>query len=153
MNSKFRTLSFLLLLTALMAMGNWINTPSPPVDPDAPEPVGNEGELTLDIDGATERYLVHSARLSDSELHLSGEPVQGHPLFTLELVADEQAGRGRTFEVGSGFVEALGTVAGGSVEVIAWTGDGPWELDAEVTLRADSGDTCQGTLKARVRAS
>lgn len=150
MNPKFRIPNSLLLL---MAMGNWINTPSPPVDPDAPEPMGNEGELTLALDGVTQRYLVHSAHWSDSELHLSGEPVQGRPLFSLELLADTRAIRSKTFEVKSGYVEALGTIAGGSVEVIAWTGHGPWELDAEIILAADSGQSSQGTLQARVRAS
>ena len=41
-------------------------------------------------------------------------------------------------------------VTGGQIEVTSVTGEGPWEIDAEVTLKLESGDELSGNLKGKL---
>lgn len=152
----FSNRSLGLPLLVLLAMGNWGNTPSPPLDSNAPDPVGNEGELVLD----GETYLIQSARLSGGSLSLLGERVGGNPRFSLSATfsggdVDAESLRGASLGVDSGTVEVDGdqrAISGGSIKLSSASGSGPWEVDGEVVLNSSQG-SLQGTLRARVQTS
>jgi hypothetical protein len=141
-------------LLLLLAMGNWINTPSPALDSNAPAPQGNDGQLQLELDGG-QTYLLHSATLGEGALLLTGETVGDSPTFVLraelpDADSSPPAWRGQTLKLRSGTVGER-RFPGGSLSVISVTGQGPWELDAEVVLSGSEGDSFSGQLQARLR--
>ena len=153
-------------LLFLLAMGNWGNTPSPPLDPNAPPPVGNDGELVLEGDGERTVYLVQTARMSKGTLRIEGEKVDGRAQFVMILdltdalsdgqVLDTHAMRQTALTVRSSshLVDPGGSerpISGGSIKVRHANGSGPWEVDGDVELSTGMGPL-GGTLKARVRA-
>ena len=74
-----------LSLLALMALGNWVNTPTPPNDPNAAAAVGNSGEVRLDVDGEEFTLSLQSARIAGRTLTLIGESRQGESSSVLLL--------------------------------------------------------------------
>lgn len=151
-------------LFVLMAMGNWGNTPTPPLDSSAPAPVGNDGELRLNGNGQSREYRVQSARLSAGGLVVAGEAVGGEPEFRLQLERaaepDQEAApnlealRSAVFRVVGGSLEVEGehtTLTGGLVTVTSASGSGPWEVDGKVHLEAESGASFDGAIELRVR--
>lgn len=142
----------------LLAMGNWGNTPSPPLDSGAPDPVGNEGELRLDVDGKQTVYLIQSARLSESGLSFEGEKVGGQPNFTLTAslpdgAFDASSVRGKRLEIQNAtFRDIAKSVSAGTLSLVSITGSGPWEIDGELEFTNDSGDSVEGKFQARLRA-
>lgn len=150
------------ILFTLLAMGNWGNTPTPPPDPNAPDPVGNEGELHLRMSGRSHSYLIRSARLNHQTLVLEGEAIGGQPVFSISASlpegvsagasVDTEALRGKRCSIHSAsFPEFQEEVANGSLHLLSVTGSGPWEIDAEVELTSNSGDSGEGKLQARLR--
>lgn len=145
-------------LLTLLAMGNWGNTPSPPLDSDAPDPVGNDGELHLEVGDERVTYLIHSARLTDEALQLEGEKINDQPLFTLSAKLPEGAFDGQnlarsiSLEVSSATFRELESITNGSLTLVATTGSGSWEVDSELQLTGSSGDRYEGRLQARLRA-
>lgn len=151
-------------LLILLAMGNWVNTNSPPLDPDAPAASGNSGRLLLDIDGESLAYSIQSATLSGDTISLQGEAVGGKTQFSLsarlpgrvirEGVLKVAALRGATLTVVSGSLLADGRqqhLTGGTLKLTSATGHGPWELDGEAQLEGES--LYQGRLEVRVTAA
>lgn len=143
-------------------MGSWGKTPTPANDSDAPGPAGNDGELTLQIDGQSRRFLVQSARLTSERspyLVVEGEMVGGTPQF--ELLADlpnpelpQDLGRLEHVPLRlapSKIGEDL-PVAGGRLRLLQITGSGPWEIDADLELDTPLG-MIQGNLQARVQSA
>ena len=150
-----------LALLALMAMGNWVNTNSPPLDSDAPSAKGNAGQLTLDIDGEQTTYSIESASIDGNTLNIRGEAVGGKAQFSLsaslpnraieDATLNPKALRGASLAVSSGTVtvgEEEQSVSG-SIKISSATGSGPWELDGEVALTG-GGQSLSGSLQARV---
>lgn len=149
-------------LFTLLAMGNWGNTPSPPLDPDAPDSVGNEGELHLEMSGRSHSYLIESARLTSEALVIEGEAMGGLPVFRLSASLPEGVGRGATVDAeawrgktcpihSASFPELEEETVSGSLRLLSITGANPWEIDAELELTSTSGDSGEGKLQARLR--
>lgn len=146
----------------LMAMGSWGNTPSPPLDSEAPDPVGNEGELQLDVGDERATYLIQSAHLSDGALLLEGESVGGQPLFVLSAQLpreafdgknlDTRAVRSVSLEVRSATFQDVDPISLGSLTLLNITGSGPWQIDGELQLTTSLGDSYRGTLQTRLRS-
>lgn len=152
---------FGLPMLALLAMGSWGNTPTPPLDSGAPGPVGNDGELTLEADGERETYLVQSALLTGDSLRVEGESVGGRPQFSLTLslpggFVEGDSLRSATLSVTSGHLVCDGeerSIGGGSLTISSASGSGPWEIDGEVALDDGSDTFWSGRLQARVRTA
>jgi len=152
-----------------LALGNWVNTPSPDNDPDAPGQVGNCGTLTVKEGGGEQIYSVQSAELSSSEDHrvlvVCGESngEEGF-LFIVDLgdasdlgstagkklpfIISEAPGESQPF-VWLNSLDKRAPITGGALTVVSLTGSGPWELDAECEIVAGS-ETVSAFLKARV---
>lgn len=152
-----------------LALGNWVNTPSPDNDPDAPGQVGNCGTLTVKERGGEQIYSVQSAELSSSEDHgvlvVRGESngEEGF-LFAVNLGDDSdlKSTAGKKFLITTSeapsehrpfvWLNSLGKrapITGGTLTVTSVTGSGPWELDAECEFAA-GGETVSAFLQARV---
>lgn len=149
-------------MLALLAMGNWVNTNSPPLDGGAPGASGNSGELELEIDGETYICSVQSAMLAGDTLRLQGELVGGKPQFSISAHMPRrslndsglrlEALRGASLAVNSAALELDGkTVAlsGGTIKLSSATGSGPWEFDGDLLLQGES-QTYRGSLQVRV---
>lgn len=138
-----------------MAMGNWGNTPTPPNDPKAPGPVGNDGEFSLKFEKRRFHAHVQFARCAEGALYVQGESLGEGPLF--ELVAElPQADstpatlREATLALAEGSylcLEDERVPLSGSLEITSVTGSGPWEMDANVQTSEAS-----GSLQVRVRS-
>ena len=148
-----------LTLLALLAMGNWVNTPSPPLDGDAPSPKGNEGQLALQSHDSPP-LLLQSVNFEEACLVFEGETIDGGPQFILHATLPVEALqdgalqtaslRGSSLPLASGAL--LGEeLSGGTISIGSITGSGPWELDAEVVLTSVAGETYHGQLQARIR--
>lgn len=137
------------VMTAGMALGNWVNTPSPPLDEDSAPSVGNEGKLLLRLEEQEWPFSVDRAVLTESEnqtqLELAGEPWGQSRLFNLKFSLPEDwdkadpSGRGRPHLCPSCqgeecFLEVDGekiTVTEGHLQLTGVTGSGPWEVDGQ----------------------
>lgn len=148
-------------LLFLMAMGNWVNSHSPPLDTDAPSAKGNAGQLSLDIDGEQTTYSIESASISGDTLTIRGEAVGGKAQFHFSAslpnraiedgTLNAKALRGASLSITSGTVtvgEEEQSVSG-SIKISSATGSGPWEIDGEVALTG-AGQPLSGSLQARV---
>lgn len=163
------------LLTSL-ALGNWGNTPSPPNDPNAPPPVGNQGEFTLSIDDQELAFSIQSARFltenREANLVITGEPFKNGSLFRLTAMlpsgfssqepatVDQLKGASLPLRSPSADDELQSRIwfdsenkflslSEGVLQVLSVTGTGPWEMDASVRLTTTFGSH-QGNLKVRI---
>jgi hypothetical protein len=153
-------------MLALMALGSWGKTHTPPNDDSAPDPVGNQGELTIQIDGEENRYLVDSAKLHKDRapyLSVRGESVGGEPVFFLHLdsphskvptdfsklshVSLPLSSVSRSW-LNDGTDERI-AISGGSLRILQVTGSGPWEIDAELEFETALGGL-SGALSTKV---
>ena len=156
----------------LLAMGNWVNSQTAPLDPDAPGPSGTAGSLRVSRSGEESELAVHQASLlrqgEGRYLFVEGEPSGSGPSFALAIHLSETTQK--RFDQASyktsdrfpvrpdsaivGSVEdpesnQQVTVTQGAFRVLSVTGSGPWELDAELELEVSGGDI-SAFLKARV---
>lgn len=152
-------------LFCLLAMGGWVGSYSPPVDENAPDPVGNAGTLTLEGDGEKLEFSLQPLRLYRSPDHklirIEGEPESQRPGVLLLIDVSELA---RLRDHPADEVEeiaALGgkiasgpwpdpvTVTSGRMAITSMTGSGPWEVDADIALQTSQGPFT-GRLQARL---
>lgn len=151
-----------LSLLFLFALGSWGKTPTPANDPNAPASSGNDGELTLQVDGQSRSFLVQSARLTSEQspyLVIEGETLGEAPQFVLradlpnpELPQDLGRLKHVPLLLTPSQIGQDLPVAGGRLRLLQITGSGPWEIDAELELDTPQG-MVQGSLQARVRSS
>lgn len=146
-----------------MALGNWTNTPSPENDPNAPPSVGNEGSVKLSFDGETVEYAINSAKLTKcgdgNHLTIIGEPQNDKASFQLTFQLPESTealeGQYELTDQPQFFLGSSGKrvdVSSGSFDVVAATGNGPWELDGSLKLET-SITTAEGEVRVQVSAS
>lgn len=146
-------------------MGSWVGSYSPPVDGNAPDPVGNAGTLTLEGDGEKLEFSLQPLKLYKSPDHkllrIEGEPesqrpgiilmidvselkqLQEHPATEIE----ETAAIGG--KISSGPWPESVTVTSGRLTITSMTGSGPWEIDADLALQTSQGPFT-GRLQARL---
>lgn len=153
-----------------MALGNWVNTPTPANDPGAAASVGNDGWLTLESTRGSHRFALQSATLHSLEsrdfLVLEGEAWQDEAQFALFVELpnrDLNKLEGQSFELLGHLPsrnlesrirhEADGdfdAVSSGTMKINNVTGNGPWEVDCSLEINTTSGMT-EASLEGKVR--
>ncbi len=152
-------------LLYLLAMGSWVGSYSPPVDENAPDAVGNAGNLTLEGDGEKLEFSLQPLKLYKSPDHklirIEGEPEAERPGILLmldvsdvEQLQEESAAKVEETaalggKISSGPWPESVTVTSGQMKVTSITGSGPWEVDADIALQTSQGPFT-GRLQARL---
>jgi hypothetical protein len=157
-----------------MAFGNWVNSKTPPNDPNAGPPVGNEGGLTVKTPDGEQNHGIQSAHLVQTDegalMRIRGEATSGSPRLVLfarlgENKPLDKPATGQKFNVLPGlpedkrpsmiWLESQGDfvqIKGGTITVVNATGSNPWEIDAEVQLDTQAGKM-SGKLEVRLRSA